>query len=480
MKQAVVLVHGMGEQIPMETLEGFIETAWTRDKALISDGKKDPVTGAERTTNASWGKPDLRNRSYEVRRVTTETSRDGNSTDFYEFYWAHLMHGNTWEHVQGWITGLLLRNPFTRVPPRVRLAWVLLWIIALVVLAVFVRSLLPGSGEDPKPWVAVLSGFAALGAAAFVSNILVKRFGDVARYVSAKPSNVARRQEIREKGIELLETLIASKKNGKPEYDRIIVVAHSLGTIVAYDILTYLFARKKKTFSNVKPQPERHALEELIRIGAGLPTADPQDETDPVKFDIARYQAGQHSALQEALAEGAEWPITDFVTLGSPLTHAEFLMAKSEEDLRDKQERRILPTCPPTLEYDLKTELHHFTYRTSADATAPRMPNHAALFAYTRWTNLYSDHRAIIWGDIISGPLAKVFGLAGHKKDVGGIRDISVLPQLDASGEPVSGMKRLFFTHNSYWNLERNSEEYRPDVPQHIEELRDALKILRE
>ncbi len=27
-KQAVILVHGMGEQVPMETLRGFVETMW--------------------------------------------------------------------------------------------------------------------------------------------------------------------------------------------------------------------------------------------------------------------------------------------------------------------------------------------------------------------------------------------------------------------------------------------------------------------
>ena len=468
----------------MQTLEGFIETAWTEDRSLISEGKKDPLTGKARTTNASWGKPDPRNRSYEVRRVTTEAAKDGGYTDFYEFYWAHLMHGNTWEHVQGWITGLLLRNPVTRVPPRVRFAWIVLWLIALVALYAFLRSLLPGDGSQPSAWAAILSGVAGLAVAAFVSNVLVKRFGDVARYVSAKPTNVARRQEIREKGVELLDTLITSKKGAEPEYDRIIVVAHSLGTIVAYDILTHLFARKKGSFDASQPQPERETLEELIRSAAGLPATAAEAAGDaptdpPQPLDIEGFQAQQFAALTEAQAAGADWPITDFVTLGSPLTHAEFLMAESLPDLRDKQARRILPTCPPVLEYDGKTKLHHFTYGGDKSPSDPRKPHHAALFAYTRWTNLYSDHLALLWGDVISGPVGKVFGLTGFGAEVAGVRDIAVLPDLDGDNRPAKGMKRLMLTHNSYWKLARNAEETRPDVPHHIVKLREALKILR-
>lgn len=30
MKQAVVILHGMGEQIPMETLNGFVKKVWDR------------------------------------------------------------------------------------------------------------------------------------------------------------------------------------------------------------------------------------------------------------------------------------------------------------------------------------------------------------------------------------------------------------------------------------------------------------------
>ncbi|MEK1888218.1 MAG: hypothetical protein AAAB35_11735 [Phyllobacterium sp.] len=63
MKQAVVIIHGMGEQIPMETLQGFVETVWVTDDSLIDRDRPDSLTGGKRFENAVWSKPDRRNRS---------------------------------------------------------------------------------------------------------------------------------------------------------------------------------------------------------------------------------------------------------------------------------------------------------------------------------------------------------------------------------------------------------------------------------
>lgn len=56
-RQAVVILHGMGEQIPMQTLESFVQTVWTTDATLVSDTKPDPDTGRKRDRNAAWAKP---------------------------------------------------------------------------------------------------------------------------------------------------------------------------------------------------------------------------------------------------------------------------------------------------------------------------------------------------------------------------------------------------------------------------------------
>ncbi len=62
--------------------------------------------------------------------------------------------------------------------------------------------------------------------------------GDAARYFRASPGNVLVRREIRKQAVDMLDTL---HKWGI--YDRIVVVAHSLGTVVAYDMLRAYFSR---------------------------------------------------------------------------------------------------------------------------------------------------------------------------------------------------------------------------------------------
>jgi hypothetical protein len=57
--------------------------------------------------------------------------------------------------------------------------------------------------------------------------------GDAARYLHVAPANVQCRHAIRQAGIKVLDTL---HERG---YDRIIIVGHSLGSVIGYDILTH-------------------------------------------------------------------------------------------------------------------------------------------------------------------------------------------------------------------------------------------------
>ena len=477
MKQAVVVIHGMGEQIPMQTIMGFTEAVWATDSDLVDPARPDSATGGRRERNAIWYKPDARNRSYELRRLTTESLAGRGSTDFYEFYWAHLMHGTAWEHFQAWLSDLLWRSP-RRVPRGLGAAWTLLWLLTIAAAAAAILALIPVEG---KGWAwSVLTGIATLAVGWFVNTFLLKYFGDVARYVKAAPTNVARRQEIREKGVELLETLMGIAPGGtvkKSDYDRVVVVAHSLGTIIAYDILAYCFARLNTRMTPLEDQPERAKLEEMVRAAAGLPDASGKPKP-LVELDIDTFQGQQASCLTELNAQGSSWIISDFVTLGSPLAHAEVLLAYDKADLRKAQERRVLPTCPPTLEYDDTTKLRHFSYRTTKGVAAPRLPHHAALFAYTRWTNLYSPHQTIMWGDIISGPVGPQFSLDVEGRELSGIRDIAVLPERERAdgGRPVPGARVPFFSHTKYWMFPTG---WKPgaSIPHHIATLRRALNL---
>jgi hypothetical protein len=65
-KQAVVVIHGMGEQIPMDTIKDFVHAVWQKDEVISANGLPNPTE--------VWNKPDARTGSLELRRITTRES----------------------------------------------------------------------------------------------------------------------------------------------------------------------------------------------------------------------------------------------------------------------------------------------------------------------------------------------------------------------------------------------------------------------
>src|SRR3954462_8073437 len=120
-KQAVVLIHGIGEQRPMDTLRGFVEAVWTTDTAIHHPHARGTM----------WSKPDNVSGSFELRRLVTPQNRAGVETHFFEFYWAHMMKGTALGHVWAWVKTLLVRNPAT-VPRQLQLAY---WLLVASTLA---------------------------------------------------------------------------------------------------------------------------------------------------------------------------------------------------------------------------------------------------------------------------------------------------------------------------------------------------------
>jgi hypothetical protein len=243
-KQAVIVIHGMGEQRPMDTLRGFVRTVWELDPKITANGLPNPAE--------VWSRPDMRTGSLELRRITTRQSiptvtfPDGVRSDFYELYWADLSGGSNWGQVRDWIFGLLLRNPFTRVPGDVFLAWILLWMLVLAVVLFSLATVLPEKASiaghqlwsyPPLAWLAGWEAWQLAAVAAFFAFVanwfVVPYFGRVVRYTRATPENIAARKNIRERGLALISEL------HKEDYSRIVVVGHSLGSILAYDILSY-------------------------------------------------------------------------------------------------------------------------------------------------------------------------------------------------------------------------------------------------
>lgn len=475
-KQAVVVIHGMGEQQPMDTIRSFVRAVWETATGLTGDHFHNP--------REVWSKPDVATGSLELRRITTresiatQTFTEGVRTDFYEMYWADLSGGSTWDQVKAWISGLLFRNPFTRVPRDVFLAWVMLWILALAITVLALATVLPtdasiGSWYPWQHWpLRWLASFAAWQLAAVTAalswithHFVVPYFGRVVRYTRAHPDNISARKNIRERGLALLDEL------HKGRYSRIIVVGHSLGSILAYDLVSYCWARRMESHAVTEGTPEFDALVVLEAAIAGV-SSDPSPEAIEA-YREAQTAFGRLLRLRPKPQQAGEidtrWLITDLVTLGSPLSHAEFLLAHSAADLERRKRDREFPTTPPFgEELDPGAIVKARAAGFPLDARRPRLIafpfgtrqwqlHHATPFAAVRWTNIHDPARLVFFGDQISGPVAPSFGP--------GVRDVDL--------RALRGQSRRF-THTRYWEL---PPDFATRLPRHIVELRAALDL---
>jgi hypothetical protein len=165
------------------------------------------------------------------------------------------------------------------------------------------------------------------------------------------------------------------------------------------------------------------------------------------------------------------WLISDLVTLGSPLTHAEFLIAADRADLERRMAARELPKSPPYRERLDPNVLHHAQATHAMPIANPPdqtrlmsypvvntndiwMLHHAAPFAAVRWTNIYDPAMLVFFGDVISGPLRRLFGPA--------IVDINLK-------ERRGNRRSMTFTHTKYWALDEASR---------IRACREAVNLL--
>ncbi len=424
--QAVLLIHGVGEQRPMESLRSFVDAVWTTDTSLHRSHPQ-----AARV----WSKPYQLSENFELRRLTTAENRAGLRTDFFELYWAHLMKGTKLGHVTAWAKTLLVRRPST-VPRHLRLAyWVLLILIACAVYLAYYSLVAKEGGATALPaWASLALSLVVVPIAV---GILANIVGDAARYLHVAPTNVQRRHEIRAAGIQVLKSL---HEHG---YDRIIVVGHSLGSVIGYDILYHAWT----TYHSDAPQTTPPAYDALRQLEALTAEAEDDDTTD-----TARIQKAQRRYFNELKANQVRWRVTDFVTLGSPLAHAEILLARDAADLQPKFANRELARCPPVLERSQKAgqTLKLLSY---APAPGQLVPHHAAVFGPTRWTNLYFPSRLLVWGDLIGGRLRPVFGP--------GVLDTAVR----------TSRRWGFLGHTLYWTPDRGAN-------QHLAVLRAALDLL--
>ena len=393
-------------------------------------------------------KPDRLTDTLELRRLNWSDPQDPDAieTDFYELYWAHLMQGTVWSHVIAWLRVLMFRIPFFDAGRGVIVLWILSWAVCLSAIAYLAyhqdisSSELVGTGAVAALALVVFRAFGSLG---------LRYVGDAARYLSPTPQNIEARKNIRNAVIQLLTKM---HEESPIRYNRIIVVGHSLGSVIAYDALTHLWQQRHSTISN--PSPSMQPKMEVARtVGRSLAQLALERSGAGNSDDLhERYRIAQRELLTEQLELGVSWRISDLVTLGSPLTHACFLLAENPADWRDLLRERVYPTCPPQPEDSRDTgkpkqskleqsKLEQSFFYNNLEQRLPytddnsfrlKILHHAALFACTRWTNLYFP------SDPVGGELTGVSGFGN------GIKDVPL--------KPAGWLTRTPASHVHYWD----------------------------
>lgn len=459
-KQAVVVIHGMGEQRPMATIRSFVNNVWKKDTNINQPH--------------FWNKPSDVSESFEQRRLTTNNPKTSNGgkaqrTDFYEYYWAHHTVNTKWEHFVGWLKTLLWCWPsrYKDHPGTLQPLWYLLFsILAVGITSIYlwdyaVDCIAESSRSDSNK--TLLTSIVTIVEAAFLYGlncarvILTKYFGDVARYVQATPANINIRQAIRRDGIELLE-----KIHQTGEYDRVVLVGHSLGSIIAYDILNHLWARHNKfTYEKADKAHTCPLSTNALAILEQLELLAKNCGSDA--FDQTAYHQLQHELFCELRAKDKNnnWLISDFITLGSPLTYADILVFDDELEFNKRKFDREHPTSPPI------PESGHWYFTINGR----KYLHHGAVFSSVRWTNIYMPHQCFVKGDLISGPVSRNFSY--QQLD---LAKLIIEPPANLFRTPIQEIKLDYqqvkngFTHSDYWQ-ESDIANF------HIDELRKALSL---
>ena len=168
-------------------------------------------------------------------------------TDFFEYHWADKMQGNRIDDLWPTFRRVLLQIP-KRVPAGLRGVWVIAWL--LIIAAVWAVLFGPLEGKvlgEADPVGAAIGALVSGGLTAALISYLMSRvlpgwltasFVDVVRYLDTSPRSYAVRREIRQGLVEMLQGLHTSDQ---PKYDRVVIVAHSLGAFIAYDAIAYLW-----------------------------------------------------------------------------------------------------------------------------------------------------------------------------------------------------------------------------------------------
>ena len=421
---AVVVAHGIGNQLPMDTVRSMVDNVFG-----IDSGLSDPVR--------IYSRLDRDADFLDLRRLMLTETRQRPRVDLYELYWQPTLGKGTPGAVAGWAIGLLLRRrhigeQMRQVVKTVRIAFVL-----LVLLTVAVAWALKDVGPD-EGWKSFIAPALPILVFLFslpkllVLNLLSNVVADASRWFSPGPHDIESRDKVRQQAVGLLKELHRPDANGRPRYGRIIVVAHSLGAVVAYDAIRLAFddlrdpAEPTSTPADPPDQRQPNAWKFATDIPGEPAFKDAQGQPLLKEVGGEDYHDVQAALHGEQRSVGVQWRVTDFITVGSPLTHARDLMASKNVGLERRMEENEFPTCPPRGAQQHSEEERAKDHKPvplaagqngtgrlafyRKDDMGPLRAHEASPFATTRWTNLYIPMKWWLGGDPVGGAAEPVFG----------------------------------------------------------------------
>jgi hypothetical protein len=447
-RQAVVVIHGMGEQLPLDTLTRFVDSALAPD----ATGKRRFYSRPESVTGS------LESRRFLAPRVEDEMLNRP-QTEFFEYHWSDKMQGNRLDDLWPTFRRMILCYPW-RVPAGLKGFWLITWLLIFGFGWAVGWGPLSGVWRDDDELVTSLVG--ALVSSALVSAVLsyvlsrllpgwlTASFVDVVRYLDTSPRSYGVRREIRKGLVEMLQALHAKDDRGEQRYDRMVIVAHSLGAYIAYDAMAHLWGllyakTSKRGASDLKGLDE---LEEVaIRLGVRA-------------SDAKTYQGAQGALFNGLRATGNPWLISDFVSVGTPMYFADRLMpGKGALGFEQRKARHELPSCPPLVEENGEAPHADQTHYSWRKYGGRQVLHQGAPFAVVRWTNLFFPTRFGFFGDWFGGRLGPLFGA--------GIRDVEV-----AGNKPWRLVPAL--AHSLYFRFPNDTDRNSVTTV-----LREAMKLSR-
>jgi hypothetical protein len=257
---AVIIIHGIGQQSPFETLDSFCRGIITHFGASVI--KTEHVLAP-----FSNNKGEKYIDSF-IRIHLKENINESSFIDIHEYYWANLTERQiTTSEIGEWISTALkgAKNAFKNTPELnsivanqkkdywYKLTDLLYKGMFFYRLLRFLNFLIPKWLTGIKRWIEKQSDY-----------ILIGYVGDIAIYtgMDVKSKNFSVRSSILNGSINLLKEIISNEN-----YNKVVVAGHSLGSVIAYDTLN-----KIQTEASLKDELKQNAtkIKGLFTFGSPL------------------------------------------------------------------------------------------------------------------------------------------------------------------------------------------------------------------